>query len=731
MLGAGRIRRLNSLTSLPYLATYSDNENSFGLPPFGSTLSYAALGLLTRFRISLGGILFACAAPLSGIAVHASEPVAIDEIQVTATRRATSTASISTGVSVVREQRFELESLVTDAVAGQIGTFVQETTPGQGAIIIRGMKGSEVLHLVDSVRLNNAIFRNAPTQYVALVDPRIVERAEIVRGSVSSLYGSDAMGGAANFITHKPQITTSGKSFRSDLYMFGSTADLAKGISIGIEASNETLAGLARISSFDSGNRRTGSGERTPFTAYGYDAARLALSAAPSEGQSWLIDLQYLQQPEIFRVDELVPGYGQTVPESSEFSFKPNERAFAHVSYQALRGWGTADWKVDLGWQRIVDDRTIRGYESRVRKLERNSSDLISINVEAIKQVANNTWVFGLTKQHDTVRSFRDEMNIVSGAETSVASRFPDDATIGQSAAYARLQRPIGARSEFSLGVRFSAVDIDVPDTLVTEASSINITDLTGDIGWTYSITDSWSLVANLGRGFRAPNIFDLGTFGERPGNRFNIPNEQLAAETVLHADAGIRHLGSTWSGELRIYSLQYKDKIESIATGDVTPDGRQVTQSQNLASVDVKGTEFSSQVLLTDNLELGAVVNFAWGESRLVTEAATPADRIPPINGRIELDWRINERWRISPNLLFAAKQDRLSPRDENDPRIDPNGTSGWITVNAILNYSTNERISLNFAVHNIFDQQYRVHGSGIDARGIDLSASATLRWD
>lgn len=679
----------------------------------------------------LRGLLCACAALLIDTTVHANEPVAIDEIQVTATRRAMSAASISTGVAVVHEDQLELKSLVTDALAGQIGTFVQETTPGQGAIIIRGMKGSEVLHLVDSMRLNNAIFRNAPTQYVALVDPRIIERAEIVRGSVSSLYGSDAMGGAANFITHKPQTTTSGESIRGNLYLFGNTADLAKGISVGVEASNETLAGLARISSFDSGNRRTGSGERTPYTGYGYDAARLALSASPTENHSWLVDLQYLQQPETFRVDELVAGYGQSLPESSEFSFKPNERAFAHISYQALSGWWTADWTVDLGWQRIVDDRTIRGYESRIRKLERNSSDLMSINIEAIKQVASSTWVFGLTSQYDTVRSFRDEMDIVSGEETSVASRFPDDATIAQSAAYVRLQRPIGAKSEFSMGARFSAVDIDVPDTLVTEASSINIADLTGDIGWTYRLTDDWSLVANLGRGFRAPNVFDLGTFGERPGNRFNIPNEQLSAESVLHADAGVRHMSSTWSGELRVYSLQYEDKIESVATGDLAPDGRQVTQSQNLTSVDVQGIEFSSQVLLSENLELGAVVNFAWGESQLLAEAATPADRIPPINGRLGLDWRVNEQWRVYPYFLFAAKQDRLSPRDENDPRINPNGTSGWVTVNAEMNYSTNERISLNFAVHNILDQQYRVHGSGIDARGIDLSASVTFRWD
>jgi hypothetical protein len=49
--------------------------------------------------------------------------------------------------------------IITDALAAQPGVFLQQTTPGQGAAIIRGLKGSEVLHIVDGMRLNNAIFR--------------------------------------------------------------------------------------------------------------------------------------------------------------------------------------------------------------------------------------------------------------------------------------------------------------------------------------------------------------------------------------------------------------------------------------------------------------------------------------------------------------------------------------------------------------------------------------------
>ena len=126
--------------------------------------------------------------------VFAAEPAAdtIDEIQITATRRAASIEDVSAALSIISAEEITENKLVTDALAMQPGVYLQQTTPGQGAAIIRGLKGSEILHLVDGFRLNNAIFRNAPTQYLALVSPGAVERIEVVRGAPTSLYGSDA-----------------------------------------------------------------------------------------------------------------------------------------------------------------------------------------------------------------------------------------------------------------------------------------------------------------------------------------------------------------------------------------------------------------------------------------------------------------------------------------------------------------------------------------------------------
>jgi outer membrane cobalamin receptor len=124
-----------------------------------------------------------------------AEQERLDEILVTATRRTVSLAEVSSGLTLVEGAAARAQKLVTDALEAEVGVDLQQTTPGQGAAIIRGLKGSSILHLVDGMRLNNAIFRSAPTQYFALVPTGAVERIEVLRGTPASLYGSDAVGG--------------------------------------------------------------------------------------------------------------------------------------------------------------------------------------------------------------------------------------------------------------------------------------------------------------------------------------------------------------------------------------------------------------------------------------------------------------------------------------------------------------------------------------------------------
>ncbi len=219
------------------------------------------------------------------------------------------------------------------------------------------------------MRMNNAIFRNAPTQYLALVSPGTVDRIEVLRGAPASLYGNDAVGGVVQVLSRMPKFDGSETEYRRSAYLSLDTAEIGRSMHATLDAGNRSLAGLISIDYLETGNRRTGSGERIGPTGYESKGARIAVSSTPDDGRAWLFDFQYTNQPDTPRIDELVPGFGQTQPSSSEFRFAPNERLFAHLRHMRAGALWSADWSFDVGWQRIVDDRITRNFGSAIRDI--------------------------------------------------------------------------------------------------------------------------------------------------------------------------------------------------------------------------------------------------------------------------------------------------------------------------------------------------------------------------
>jgi outer membrane receptor protein involved in Fe transport len=271
-------------------------------------------------------------------------------------------------------------------------------------------------------------------------------------------------------------------------------------------------------------------------------------------------------------------------------------------------------------------------------------------------------------------------------------------------------------------GLRYSWFKIFLPAT--AEAAAVRLTpdDLTGDIHFNYEIKPGWHLVSNIGRGFRPPNIFDLGTLGSRPGNRFNIPNSALKPESVWSYDLGIKSVGKRWQAELFLFYSDYKDKISSGFTGDLTPDGRFIVRSDNLNEVQLWGIESGLRYLLNDAVELYATINYTRGEESDAGGMTVPADRMPPLNGRLGFTFNPGHGLRLEPYVDFAGEQDRLSPRDVSDPRINPAGTPGWATFNFLLSWQASQGLELGLRLENLADKNFREHGSGIDGAGRNL---------
>ncbi|MEM8547326.1 MAG: TonB-dependent receptor [Pseudomonadota bacterium] len=649
---------------------------------------------------------------------HAQQD-SIDEVVVTATRRAVVRDDLAEAVTVIADSVIADEPLVTGALAHQPGVFLQETTPGQGAAIIRGVRGSAVLHLVDGMRLNNAIFRSAPTQYLALVPASAIERIEILRGTPASLYGTDAIGGAVQLVTYKPVRGQPGA--RGEVQIGFDTASMTRLAHTRLDLGGESIAATISAQGLTSGDRRIGGGERIGPSGYDAWGGRAAVAGQLVDDWQWLVDWQFMEQPDTPRVDELVPGFDQTTPASAEFAFTPNRRQFLHAQLQRDGGWLDLDWRGDIAWQRIDDDRTTRAFSSDVRRVEGNTSDLYGLTLSAGRTQADGSWIAGIEHYEDRISSVRSEQNLGSGASTRVAPRFPDGSSVRQTSLYGNLARTVSPHHRFNGGVRISNTQATLAAAGPGSSSSLSVTDIGADVGWQWLLNDTWRWVTNAGLGFRAPNIFDLGTLGERPGNRFNIPNPALDSERARQLDTGIRFADDRTRFELTLFVLDYTKRISSVPTGDITADGREVVTSANAAASTVYGLELFLDHQFNDRWRTSAVLNATRARQRDAGAASEPGDRIPPLNARLGFHYHA-ERWQLEAMITANAAQNRLSARDTNDPRIDPAGTAGWVSADLRWQWNGLAGWQVTTGVENLLDAQYREHGSGLDAPGRNL---------
>jgi outer membrane receptor protein involved in Fe transport len=649
-----------------------------------------------------------------------------EHVQVTATRTSKRDIDISAAVTAIDEDA--VLKLAPDVIAemlrGEPGVFFQQTTPGQGIPIIRGLKGSQVLHLVDGMRLNNAFFRNAPNQYLGLVDSFAAQRMEVVRGSQGSLYGADAMGGVLNILTIEPNFH--GETWQQESRLYGSYDSVDDGwvISARTQGGKQGWGFAGGASYQDHSDRKSGSGEQLRPSAYKSKAADLKFVIDTSDSSSLMLSAQVMEQPSTPRYDELVPGFGQDEPSSEQFLFEPNRRSFIHARYRLD---GEAAWfdqfEAHVARQIIDDDRLTQEFGSPVIVTENNSSTLDGITLQFNSSLASGMQlVWGAEYYTDAVDSARFVHLEETDEETEVRSRFPDGSSMDSTAIYLSGEWFSNQYFDLSAGLRYSWFDIKLPADVNQSSVILKPSDLTGDIHAVYALTQELKLVANIGRGFRPPNIFDLATLGPRPGNRFNVANTDLDAETVWSYDFGFKAETDNLEFEVFAFYLDYSDKITSVFTGETTEDGRDIVRSENRNKVEIYGLEAGAYWAVMDDLRAFAVINYTRGEEQGDPGSAFPADRIPPLNGKLGLEYFFKGDWRIEPYLLFAGSQDRLSPRDVRDPRINPAGTDSWTTLNLLLDWQATPSLSVGLRLENMIDKAYREHASGIDAAGRNI---------
>lgn len=224
-------------------------------------------------------------------------------------------------------------------------------------------------------------------------------------------------------------------------------------------------------------------------------------------------------------------------------------------------------------------------------------------------------------------------------------------------------------------------------------------------------------LYANVSDGFRAPNIDDLGTLGI-VDFRYELPVYNLKPERSLNKEVGVKYVSTIFSGSASVFRTTLYNLIARVKTGAVI-NGYDVYIKENVDRGFIRGWEAQVVYRPTTKFTTQASMTNLHGQS--ITKDQ-PLRRIPPFNARVGAEYAFRL---IMAGISFdhASPQRRLESGDKSDNRIPAGGTPGFNILNMHMAYNPNN-ISFRVYLNNIFNTDYRTHGSGINGMGRSISA-------
>ncbi len=656
------------------------------------------------------------------------------------TRRPTNVFDDPNEVTIVNRQQLD-ERMPQDmfqALQQEVGVLVQRTARGQASPFVRGLTGQQVLILVDGIRLNNSTYRAGANQYFNTIDPGQVERIEVLRGPQSALYGSDAIGGAINIVTRSAS-PFDGNYRGGSFTEYFSTADsgsYSRGNVEGWVQNSGLFAGASYLNLNDLD--RGGDLGRQPFTGYDQYAGDVKYNYLLSNDAMMTVALQHFEQDDVPRSDRFLPFVlGPPAGTPRPTFFDPQQRDLAYLRLQGVAYGSWVDsYMVTASYSRQKEgSREIRS----ATRTDIGEFDVNTLGVSAVLTTDLNEFgslSYGTDFYHDDVDAFKNRVNPVNGAVTPEIAQFPDDSYYDRFGVFTNWNVELTDRLTANTGVRYENIGVSStplisvdppgppPATFVPTHISPSYQDWIGNVGLTYELTSRWNLVGSISEGFRAPNLDDLvatNTLVQQNGQ--DIPSISLQPEHSINYEVGMKWDYRKWRSQVFVFWTDLEDNILR------TPVTSGLFQRDNRDSF-LNGVEWYGEYLLTPHWSMYGNFAYTYGQD---LELDIPLSRIPPTQGIAGLRWRDDSHrsW-FDIYTWLVDEQDRLNFQDLTDARIPVGGTPGYQTLNlrtgTTLGRCDNHRVSLT--LENIFDQAYRVHGSGVDGPGFNAIFGYELMW-
>ncbi|HQY53470.1 MAG TPA: TonB-dependent receptor [Ignavibacteria bacterium] len=666
----------------------------------------------------------------------------------------------------------------------QTGTvFVQKSQMGGGSPVLRGFEANKVLIMIDGVRLNNLIFRGGHLQNVLRIDDNTLNRTEILFGSGSTVYGSDALGGVMSFYTKNPILSLDNNTFKTGTaYYRYSSANTENTGHFDFNFSSKSFGFLGSVtySNFNSlsmgksnvkndawlrkfnAERINGKDTMIATNNYflqdpsGYNQFDILGKGLykPSENIDHTFNFQYSNTTDIPRYDRLNtinPNTGNFT--SAQWYYGPESRILG--SYKlGLKGKQTFydNSNILLAYQNVQESRNNRSFGSSNLTSRSEDVNVYSLNADFSKRInlsnksSYHDLSYGIEGFYNTVTSTAFRKNINTNVESPADTRYPDgDNNMTTIAGYIMDTWKINEKVYSNIGARYSYVGLNASfiDTsfykfaeLYPDGISQNNSAFSGNLGFTFLPKDDWKVYINGATGFRAPDIDDLAKIFEstpRTGTEYGtviVPNPDLGPEYTYGGEIG---LSNVFSNRIFAQAVGYYTYInDAIVTAPYTYNGSStiiydgdtanVQANQNAQTGYIWGTTLSLNADITNFISMTNTVTYTYG--RVTTADTTaPLDHIPPLFGKSAFLLNLS-KFQGEFSILYNAwklKKDYSTSGEDNFQDATPDGMPNWFTLNVKGQYQLSTNFQMQLEINNLLDQNYRVFASGINAPGIN----------
>lgn len=591
----------------------------------------------------------------------AAETTELNPMVVTATRSSVSLADAPAAMTVITAEQIRARGATNllEALRGTPGiTLNGRQVGGRKTLSIRGAEDRHTLVLIDGRRISSTddTIGHSDYQY-GWVGIEQIERIEVVRGPMSALYGSEAIGGVINIITRQAQREWSGGvTLRGDV----GQGDTGNGHRLAARASGPLAESLdvamaveevrrestpweqdRRVSEMEGQDRQTGS---------------LAISYRPFEGQTLKLDL--------LRSDE-------TRDRDQQYAYYA--RPIYLDTYELERRQNSLAWNAD--WGDLQSQ--LRFTRSEFDVTNKRTHNLAPTRPQSIRDdVWDGSLNFHIGEDHALTvgGEHRDERlenaGLIGGSDSAT-----------HQAVFIQDEIALATGWALTLGARLDDHEIFGRET--------------SPRAWlVWRATPELTFKAGYGEAFRAPTLKQISpNYVGAEGPHTFLGNADIKPETSRSFELGV-----DWHDERGAYTANlYRNEIDDLIyyrrlrTEPGIPP-RTIYQYDNIEQARIEGLELTGRRELGYGIALGATVN--WMDPR---DARTDAK----LNGRPEftatpsLEWTM-AKWDALVQWEYIGKQHlEGSNGQERAP--------GYSVVNASLGYRLHDNLTLRGGVLNI----------------------------